>query len=61
MRPLLVVTKQPVRSDLAHLLQRFEHLSIEHLGAIRAIEPLDERILIRLEVTPLGWTVSVRS
>ena len=48
MGPLFVVTLQPFGTDLPDLVQRLKHIGIQHFGAIRPIEPLDEGILIRL-------------
>ena len=45
---LLVVFVDPVARYLAHLAQRFEHVSIEHLIAEGPVETLDVGILIRL-------------
>lgn len=65
MRPLLVVFAQPVFGDRAHLVDRLEHVRIEHLIAIGLVEGFDERVLVRLAgldeaqldslfLTPLG-------
>ena len=48
MRPLLVVLDEPIIRDLLHLLDRFEDVGVEHLGPVRPVEALDERVLIRL-------------
>lgn len=48
MGPFLIVTLQPFGTDLADLLQGFEHIGIEHFGPVRPIEALDKGILIRL-------------
>jgi hypothetical protein len=51
--------------DVTYLLDRVEHVSIDHLVAIRLVEGLDERVLIRFArldepqldvtlLTPLG-------
>ena len=48
MRPLLVVNDEPALGQRADLRQRLEEMRIEHLGAIAAIEALDEGILIGL-------------
>jgi hypothetical protein len=47
MQSLLVVFAQPVLGDLAHLLDGFEHVGIEHLVSIGLVEALDEGVLIR--------------
>ena len=56
MGPLFVVLPHPLRTDLAHLIQRLEHVGVEHLMAERAIESFHKGILIRLarlkEVAP---------
>lgn len=46
MRPLFVITLQPFRADLPDLIEGFKHIGIQYFGAIRSIEPLDERISI---------------
>jgi len=48
MRPLFIITLHPLGTDLSHLLQRLEHVRIEHFGPIRPVIPLDQGILIRL-------------
>ena len=48
MRPLLVVFDEPALGDLLHLLDRFEDVGVEHLGAVRAVEALDEGVLVGL-------------
>ena len=48
MRPLLVVFDQPLPSDLPDLVEVLEQISTEHLITERPVEPLDERILVRL-------------
>ena len=48
MRPLLVVGDEPAVGHRADLSQRFKEIGIEHLGAIAAVEALDEGVLIRL-------------
>ena len=48
MAPLFVVLPHLLRTDLAHLLQRINHVRIKHLIAVRPIEPLHKGILIRL-------------
>lgn len=54
---LLVVFAQPAIGDLVHLLDGFEHVSIENLIAIGLVEALDEGVLVGLP----GWmNVSVR-
>ena len=45
MRPLLVVRDKPALGQGADLGERFEEIRIEHLGAIGAIEALDEGVL----------------
>ena len=44
----LVVFVDPIAGYLAHLAQRFEHVSIEHLVAEGPVEALDVGVLIRL-------------
>lgn len=59
MRPLLIVTLEPVRSDFANLLSRLEHIRIQHFRPIRPIEPLDEGVLyrpLRLDIAQLDPT-----
>jgi hypothetical protein len=54
---LLVVFVYPIAGYLAHLAQRFEHVSIEHLVAEGPVEALDGGVLIRLaglDVTQLN-------
>jgi len=46
MRPLLVVTQQPLRTEFPHLIQRLEHVGIEDFSPIGSVESLDERVLI---------------
>ena len=48
MGPLIVVFPHPLRTVLAHLIPRLEHVSAEHLLAERPIEPSHKGILIRL-------------
>lgn len=48
MGPLLVVVDQPVVSDLLYLVDGLEHVGAEHFFAVGLVEPLDERILVRL-------------
>ena len=48
MRSLLVVNDEPVLGQFADLRQRLEEMRIEHLGAIAAIEALNEGVLIGL-------------
>ena len=38
MGPLFVVLPHPLRTDLAHLIQRLEHIDVEYLVAERVIE-----------------------
>jgi len=47
MGPLFVVTLQPFGADLAHLLQGFKHVGVQHFRPIGPIIALDEGILIR--------------
>ncbi len=54
------MTLQPFGADLSHLVQRLEHIRIQHFGVIGAIEPLDEGILIwsaRLDVPQFDPTL----
>jgi hypothetical protein len=46
--PLGVVGREPSLGDLAYLLEGVEEARIKDLFAERAIESLDERVLIRL-------------
>jgi hypothetical protein len=46
--PLGVVGREPGVGDLTHLLERVEEVRVENLFAERAIEALDEGVLIRL-------------
>lgn len=48
MRPFLVVLVQPVIGDRAHLVDRLEHVRVEHFIAIGLVEAFDERVLIGL-------------
>ena len=48
MGPLGVVGRKPLLGDRAHLVEGVEEVRVEDLFAKRAIEPFDERILIRL-------------
>jgi hypothetical protein len=48
MGPLFVVLPHPLRTDLAHLIQRLEHVGVEHLMAECSIESFHKGILIRL-------------
>ena len=48
MGPLFVVFPHPLRTDLAHLIQRLEHVGVEHLVAEGPIESFHESILVRL-------------
>ena len=48
MGPLFVVLSHPLRTDLAHLLQRLEYVGIQHLVREGSIEPFHTGILIRL-------------
>ena len=48
MGPLFVVLPHPLRTDLPHLIQRLEHVGVEHLVAEGPIEPFHKGILIRL-------------
>jgi len=48
MGPLFVVLLHPLRSDLAHLIERLEDIGIEHFMSHRPIEPFNEGILIGL-------------
>ena len=48
MRPDFVVAFDPVVGDLSHLGEGVEQVSTKHLLAIRAIESLDEGVLVRL-------------
>ena len=60
MRPLFVITLQPCGGDFPHLIQRLEYVSIEHFGAIGAIEAFNERMLIglaRLDIPQLNTPV----
>ena len=47
MGPLFVVLPHPLRTDSAHLIQRLEHVGVEHFMAERSIEPFHKGILIR--------------
>ena len=38
MGPLFVVLPHPLRTDLTHLIQRLEHVGVDHLMAERSIE-----------------------
>ena len=44
----LVVSLQPVVGDLLHVGERIEQVGCQHLFSICPIEPLDERVLVRL-------------
>ena len=48
MGPLGVVGRKPLFGDRAHLVEGVEEVRVENLFAKCAIEPFDERILIRL-------------
>ena len=48
MRAFRVVSLPPVFAQLADVVERREHPSVQGFGAIAAIEPFDVRILIRL-------------
>ena len=48
MGSLFIVTLQPFGTDLSHLIQRLEHIRIEHFGPIGPVIPLNQGILIRL-------------
>src|SRR5215471_16611106 len=62
MGALGVVGREPGLGDRAHLLERIEEISVEHLFAVRPVEAFDEGILIGLaglnvaEADPLGHT-----
>lgn len=47
MGPPFVVVLQPFCADLAHLLQEFKHVGVQHFRPIGPITSFDERILIR--------------
>jgi transposase InsO family protein len=44
MGPLFVVLPHPLRTDLAHLIQRLEHVGVEHLMAERSIKSFNGRL-----------------
>ena len=48
MGPRFVVLPHPLRTDLAHLIQRLEYVGIKHLVPEGPIEPFHKGILIRL-------------
>ena len=48
MRPLAVVDAEPGVGERLELRGRVEEMGVQHLSAIRAIEALDVRVLIRL-------------
>ena len=56
MMPFFVVTLQPFRTDFSHLVQRVEHIAIQHVNAIRSIELLDDGIRIRFP--RIVWTMA---
>jgi hypothetical protein len=47
MGPFFVVTLQPFRTNVSNLVQRLEHIGIQHFRAIGPIESFDEGVLIR--------------
>ena len=51
MRSLLVVDAQPVLGDVLNLLDALEHIGVQDLVAVRAVEPLDVGVLVGLPVT----------
>ena len=60
MRPLVVITLQPFGTDLPDLVERLEHIGIQHFGPIGSIEALDECILIgsaRLDIPQVNAPV----
>ena len=48
MGPLFVVLLHPLRTDLAHLIQRLKYLGVEYLMPDGAIEPFNVGVLIGL-------------
>lgn len=48
MRSVLVVIGQPVVGDLLDVSECVEQVRVEHFLAEAAVEPLDERVLVRL-------------
>ena len=48
MGPLFVVLSHSLRTDLAHLIQRLEHIDVDYLVAESPIESLHKGILIGL-------------
>ena len=48
MRALLVVNAQPLLGDVLYLLVALEHVGVQHLVPIRAVEPLDVGVLVGL-------------
>ena len=49
MRSDVVVSNQLVVGDLPHPADRVERVGVEHLLAVRAVEPFDERVLVGLD------------
>jgi hypothetical protein len=58
--PLGVVGREPGVGDLPHLVEGVEEIGVEDLLAKRAIEPLDEGILIRLPGLDVADTDTLR-
>ena len=48
MGPFFVVTLQPFLTDLSNLVQRLNHIGVEHIRPIGPVIALDKSILIRL-------------
>ena len=45
MRSVVVVSVQPVGGHVPDLLQRIEHVAVQHLGAVGLVEALDIGVL----------------
>lgn len=57
MGPFFIVTLQPFRTDLAHLLQRLKYIGTQYFGPIHPVIAFDQGILIglaRLDVPELN-------
>lgn len=48
MRSSFVVGREPSSGDLAHLIEIFEHVCVEHFAAIGTIEAFDVGVLVGL-------------
>lgn len=62
MGPLFVVLLHPLRSNLAHLIQRLERVEVKHLVAEGPIDPFHAGRLFRLvRLTIPQWDPAVRT